>query len=553
MNHEHAFLQAIREAPHDDAPRLIYADWLEEQGGAARTARAAFIRIQCRLAELAEDDPARNDLEDEAAELLIEYEEEWTQPLHDIAEDWRFSRGFIEHILIRGDNLLTHAETLFDFSPLRSLHLLLHHKDVVNLAACRHLQGIETLDFNGCHLNDRALQQLLTSPHLERLTALHLNGNDINTPGLRALVQAPLFSHLRRLDLSRNRAIGDTAARLLAQANPANELNVLNLAGNNLTLNGLQELFRSTSLTKLTDLNVSGARFYVGGDEFPSFPEGESAFTIPDRLLSLDLSESHLLHFLPILNPALSSANLRALYLRNIAAGDREAELLADSPSLAKLTLLDLQRNDLGAAGMQTLAHSPHLASLKRLNVSHNNIRDKGAKALAASPHLRRLLALDVSGNGIGGPGLKAMAESSNLDHLQTLRLAGNFIGSESVRAIADSDHLRSLNWLDLSDAFLEEDSARFIASSSNLARLRTLLLKKNLLGDGGVKALAQSPHLARLNRLDLNDNRIGKAGAEELAAAPWRRMRNLDLRGNVFTDTQEVLLRKRFGNAVHL
>ena len=84
-------------------------------------------------------------------------------------------------------------------------------------------------------------------------------------------------------------------------------------------------------------------------------------------------------------------------------------------------------------------------------------------------------------------------------------------------------------------------------------ARLRTLLLKKNLLGDGGAKSLAQSPHLARLTTLDLNDNRIGKAGAEALAAAAWRRMRSLDLRGNVFTDTQETLLRKRFGDAVQL
>jgi uncharacterized protein (TIGR02996 family) len=353
MNHEQAFLQAIREAPHDDAPRLIYADWLEEQGGAERTARAAFIRIQCRLPELPGDDPARCRLEDEAADLLAGYEGEWTQPLHGIADDWRFSRGFIECITIDAPKFRAHAQCLFDFTPLRSLHLFIHPRDVPHLAACEHLQEIETLDFNGCHLTDRALQQLLTSPHLGRLTALHLSGNDINTPGLRALVQSPLFARLCLLDLSRNRAIGDTAVRLLAQANPGNDLKVLNLAGNNLTLNGLLELFRSTSLTKLTDLNVSGARFYVLGGEFPPLSDEESGFKLLDRLLSLDLSESRLLHFLPILNPARSSANLRALYLRDIAAGDRDVELLANSPSLANLTLLDLQRNNLGAAGMQ--------------------------------------------------------------------------------------------------------------------------------------------------------------------------------------------------------
>lgn len=29
MTQEQAFLYAIREAPEDDAPRLIYADWLD--------------------------------------------------------------------------------------------------------------------------------------------------------------------------------------------------------------------------------------------------------------------------------------------------------------------------------------------------------------------------------------------------------------------------------------------------------------------------------------------------------------------------------------------
>lgn len=41
---ERAFLQAVQEDPANDTPRLIYADWLEEQG---RPDRAHFIREQC--------------------------------------------------------------------------------------------------------------------------------------------------------------------------------------------------------------------------------------------------------------------------------------------------------------------------------------------------------------------------------------------------------------------------------------------------------------------------------------------------------------------------
>src|SRR5262249_20269221 len=39
------FLQAVLDAPDDDAPRLIYADWLDDHGDPAR---AEFIRLQCR-------------------------------------------------------------------------------------------------------------------------------------------------------------------------------------------------------------------------------------------------------------------------------------------------------------------------------------------------------------------------------------------------------------------------------------------------------------------------------------------------------------------------
>jgi len=46
MTHADAFLQAILDAP-DVAPRLLFADWLDEHGDADR---AEFIRSQIALA-----------------------------------------------------------------------------------------------------------------------------------------------------------------------------------------------------------------------------------------------------------------------------------------------------------------------------------------------------------------------------------------------------------------------------------------------------------------------------------------------------------------------
>ena len=44
---EQAFIDAILASPEDDAPRLIYADWLDEQG---QSERAEFIKVQIELA-----------------------------------------------------------------------------------------------------------------------------------------------------------------------------------------------------------------------------------------------------------------------------------------------------------------------------------------------------------------------------------------------------------------------------------------------------------------------------------------------------------------------
>jgi uncharacterized protein (TIGR02996 family) len=53
MTDEAVFLSALRERPNDETARLVYADWLEENG---RPERAEFIRTEKELTELAEGD-----------------------------------------------------------------------------------------------------------------------------------------------------------------------------------------------------------------------------------------------------------------------------------------------------------------------------------------------------------------------------------------------------------------------------------------------------------------------------------------------------------------
>src|SRR5689334_2655376 len=56
---EQDLIRAILESPEDDAPRLAYASWLDAQG---QRDRAEWIRLSCRFATLAFDDPDRQPL-----------------------------------------------------------------------------------------------------------------------------------------------------------------------------------------------------------------------------------------------------------------------------------------------------------------------------------------------------------------------------------------------------------------------------------------------------------------------------------------------------------
>src|SRR5438309_575800 len=99
MMHE-AFLASILETPDDDVPRLIYADWLDDQGD---TERAEFIRLQIELARLSECGLRAEELEKREEKLLGEHEERWTAPLRAVLpEDVAtavFHRGFVEEMI----------------------------------------------------------------------------------------------------------------------------------------------------------------------------------------------------------------------------------------------------------------------------------------------------------------------------------------------------------------------------------------------------------------------------------------------------------------------
>src|SRR5437660_107995 len=117
MADEAAFLDAIIADPDDDALRLIFADWLDEQGDP----RGEFIRVQIELAGMSEDDPRLAPLAERERELLRLHKTAWLGPVGRIADEAGFRRGLLGSIRVSALAFLEKARVLFNRRPIRKL------------------------------------------------------------------------------------------------------------------------------------------------------------------------------------------------------------------------------------------------------------------------------------------------------------------------------------------------------------------------------------------------------------------------------------------------
>jgi uncharacterized protein (TIGR02996 family) len=121
MSDEKALLAAIWEHPHEDTPRLMYADWLDEQGDPAKADRAELIRIQCELAILSPRHARYPALAKRERQLLKTRRKEWIQSLKKSHQKSApFWRGFPVPILADRtvEGLAKLAESALRDSPL---------------------------------------------------------------------------------------------------------------------------------------------------------------------------------------------------------------------------------------------------------------------------------------------------------------------------------------------------------------------------------------------------------------------------------------------------
>ncbi|HEY7157809.1 MAG TPA: TIGR02996 domain-containing protein [Gemmataceae bacterium] len=272
MTHDEAFIQAIRETPNDDAPRLIYADWLEEHGQADR---ADFIRVQCRLAQTPDTSAERPALMERAEELLRRHWEEWVGPLREIVGPWRdrygerwmgeeyhpgglrrFPRGFVDVLALDAESFLRHEERLKRLAPLRELRLWGAGRCADRLADEPQLAGLSVLsfaDYYSAPLTAGDAAALAKSRYLSGLSVLYLGRNSLGDNGVEALARAPWLVGVTILDLFDN-GLSDRALHALAQSPYVIGLRKLFLQHNYFSSAGIDALTASPNLRFLTHL-----------------------------------------------------------------------------------------------------------------------------------------------------------------------------------------------------------------------------------------------------------------------------------------------------------
>jgi uncharacterized protein (TIGR02996 family) len=275
-----SFLEAIREDPADDVPRLVFADWLEDAGDYDR---AEFIRVQCEWARGVRDRGRSAELNGRHRQLLEAHRAKWLGPLAELAPEAKFERGFVDDIRVSASLFLEHADAIFALHPIRTLRLERAHRILYEVAACPHLAGLDTLDLQAEPLRDDGLAILGRGKYLGRLRKLDLTRIECTGEGVHALIDrgavagleeltlrhnpamgnegvaaiAGGLRHLRRLDLSTT-GIGDEGVEIIAEAPALRDLRNLSLMGNPLGYAAVERLCESFAQRGLDILDVRG-------------------------------------------------------------------------------------------------------------------------------------------------------------------------------------------------------------------------------------------------------------------------------------------------------
>jgi len=401
-------LDAIVAQRDDDAPRLVLADALQEQGDP----RGEFISIQCETERLGLGPPRifrdwlRDGLASEAktsarvakllrreTELLRDHGKAWAGEAWTFAKDaWVFRRGFVDQLGF-GKRTQTLAQAFAAAPLLETVH---HFEDAPNERRIRAMWAVpEAARLRDLYLPMVPGLQLPAVAGLAELSGLRrLALNHAGGPHeLVALAGAPCRETLEGLVVCGFKLEADSTRAVLGQMRGLRELQLIDTR---LGVTGAGAL----AAHELPSLEVLAVRHGKIGDE-GSRMLIDAAFT--RRLRALDLRKNGLTNAGGILErcPRLAVLELSG----NPLGGSLAGWIGAAAP---ELDVLGLEGCGLVDADVDALVASPLWARLGALDLRKNKLTDVAAHALAkaAGPRLR---ALHISGNALTAAGKKAL------------------------------------------------------------------------------------------------------------------------------------------------
>lgn len=329
------FLASINSHLDDDTPRLVFADWLQENGDEAR---AEFIRIQCAAARGA---TAR---ENRADALLEKHRARWLLGLPEwCAASSVFRRGFIAAMTVLGKHWMG---SVFD-TP----------RDAGG-QAIRRLTALEELRI------EQVWNTVVESPALTGLRGLVLPS--AGSALIESLAKSPVLPSLT-------------------------DLTIVAKSSDGLSQRSFRTLFASPQLTQLRRLRVGSMRF--GNVVAACLADPRFAGLEELRLLhvSLDTTGAELIAHSP------ATACLRVLNLDNNPLGDAGLHNLLTSHGLRNVVELGLSSCNLTPASARAIADWEGLRTVRSLDLRGNRLRRTEARVIRESPHAVALTELDLS------------------------------------------------------------------------------------------------------------------------------------------------------------
>lgn len=252
-----AFLRAIFDAPDDNTPRLVYADFLQENG---EDVRAELIRVQCELARLDDDcDPGRWAALEERNQCLSQVAVPWDEV--PTGNGVTFNRGlwresFAEGVAVTAEDLddpLKFREWVVRVNPawygetklyVRAGARLEYDRIIGSLLQSKHAHALFGLPFTQ-QVTDWNLSGHLVEynpppdpgEYIPLISGVPLRGDMVVCPavsqsGIDGMVRHKAVTRIRILDL-RNTRLGGDAVRLLVKSPYLDNLRSLRLLEGN--------------------------------------------------------------------------------------------------------------------------------------------------------------------------------------------------------------------------------------------------------------------------------------------------------------------------------